>query len=245
MKKEKFKSIVFLSILLMSFGNVYSRKTDLIAVSADVVEISGSIDTAKGFTWNTVFDFAESAIEGIFTIGEFERLTGLQTTLTLLENQGKAQVLSNPKVLTKNGTQAQIIVGGEIPYPATNSQGVSAEFKKYGIILNVLPVIIPEKGGVIDVQIELEVSGPNFGQSLVIGNTTVPVIDSRRISSEVEMRSGETLVIGGLKNSSRNTSIKRVPLLGRIPIIGNLFKFKEVREEQRSLFLFLTVEIVK
>jgi type II secretory pathway component GspD/PulD (secretin) len=181
----------------------------------------------------------------MFTIGEFQRLTGLQTTLSLLEQQGKAQLLSNPKILAKNGTQAQIIVGGEIPYPATNSQGVSAEFKKYGIILNVLPIILPEKGGIIDVQIELEVSGPDFGQVITIGNTSVPSITSRKISNEVEMRSGETLVIGGLKSSSRNINIKRVPLLGRIPLLGGLFRFKEVREEQRSLFLFLTVEIVK
>ena len=242
---KKLKLAVVLSIIISGgVSGVQSRTTDLIAVSADVVEISGSLNMAKGFSWNQVFDFAERSIEGIFTIGEFERLTGLQTTLALLENEGKVQILSNPKVLAKSGTQAQLTVGGEIPYPSTNSQGVSAEFKQYGIVLNVVPTILPEKGGVIDVQIEVKVSGPDFSQPITIGSTSVPSLTNRSILNRVEMRSGETLVIGGLKSSTRNVNTRRVPVLGRIPLLGTLFRFKEVKEEQRSLFLFITVERV-
>ena len=61
----------------------------------------------------------------------------------------------------------------------------------------------------------------------------------------MELNSGETLVIGGLKSSNRNVSETRVPILGHIPLIGLLFKYKDVTEEQRSLFLFITVEVVE
>jgi pilus assembly protein CpaC len=68
---------------------------------------------------------------------------------------------------------------------------------------------------------------------------------TRQLQTEVELKSGETLVIGGLKKSTRNVSINRVPLLGSIPIIGSLFRSKDVVEDQSSLFLFVTFEIIK
>src|SRR5690348_12541354 len=100
----------------------------MIAVSADIVEISGSISRDTGFTWGpltTGIIFNEKTpIPGIIKINDFERATALQTTLRLLETEGKAQILSNPKVITKSGTQANFVVGGDQPYPVTTNQGV-------------------------------------------------------------------------------------------------------------------------
>ena len=222
-----------------------SPRADIVAVSADVVEISGSMQDTRGFTWNTQFQFAETSIPGIFTIGDFARKTGLATTLTLLEQEGRAQILSNPKVITKSGTQANFVVGGEVPIPYTNNQGVGADYKKYGVILNILPVVLPEKKDAIDVQMQLEVSNPDYSKTVTVANTTVPSMITRQVQAEVELRSGETMVIGGLKQSSHNVSISRVPFLGRIPLLGALFRYTDVTDSQTSLFLFITVEIVK
>ncbi|MFA5162150.1 MAG: type II and III secretion system protein [Elusimicrobiales bacterium] len=218
---------------------------DIVAVSADVVEISGSEQTTKGFTWNQQFDFAETSIPGIFRIGDFERKTGLATSLKLMEQEGRAQILSNPKVLTKSGTQANFVVGGEIPIPYTNNQGVGADYKKYGVILNILPVVMPEKKNAIDVQLQLEVSNPDYSKTVTVQNTTVPSMVTRQLQTEVELKSGETMVLGGLKQSTRNVSVSRVPFLGKIPLLGLLFKQTDVVETQTSLFLFVTVELVK
>ncbi|MBI3288154.1 MAG: type II and III secretion system protein [Elusimicrobia bacterium] len=221
----------------------------MIAVSADIVEISGSVDKSVGFSWapfTTGINFAERLpIPGLIKVGDFERLTQLQTSLKLLETEGKAQLLSNPKVITKSASQANFVVGGDQPYPVTNNQGVGVEFKKFGVILNILPVVNPNKKDYIDAQLQLEVSNPDFSKPVTVGNTTVPSIVTRQVQTDVEIRSGETLVIGGLKSSNRNVTKTRVPFVGRLPLIGSLFTTTSILEEQKSLFLFVTLEIVK
>lgn len=227
----------------------FDQSDVMIAVSADIIEISGSISRDIGFNWgpfSTGINFAEKApIPGLISVGDFERLTQLQTSLKMLETEGKAQLLSNPKIITKNATQANFVVGGSQPYPVTNNQGVGVEFKKFGVILNILPVVNPNKRDYIDAQLQLEVSNPDFSKPVTVGNTTVPSIVTRQIQTEVEIKSGETIVIGGLKSSSKNLTKTRVPFLGRIPIIGLLFTTTSMIEEQKSLFLFVTLEIVQ
>ena len=126
-----------------------------------------------------------------------------------------------------------------------NNQGVGSQLEEYGILLNVLPTIMPERNNLIDLQVQLEVSTVDYSRTVVIGTATAPSFTNRNVETHVEINSGETLVIGGLKNSARNVSEDRVPFLGKIPLIGLLFKNKDVTEEQRSLFLFITVEIVE
>jgi pilus assembly protein CpaC len=237
---------IFLTALALGLPSLAGAQSEqMVAVSADIVEISGSIQKTRGFSWNQFFDFSEKTIPGIITVGDFERKTALAASLKLLETEGKAQMLSNPKIITKSGTQANFTVGGEIPVPYSNNQGVGAEFKKYGVILNVLPVVMTEKKDTVDVQIQLEVSNPNYSQTVVASGTTIPSMITRQIQTEVQLKSGETLVIGGLKSSSRDVSKNRVPILGSIPLIGALFSSTDVVEKQSSLFLFVTFDIVK
>lgn len=242
------RTFLVCSIVLAAFiwvvPHPLSAKSNMVAISADIVEISGSLSDSKGFAWNELFEFGEVSIPGIIHVGDFQRKTGLAAKLRLLEEEGKAQTLSNPKVIAKSGTQANFVVGGEQPFPyATAAGAVGVDFKKFGVILNVLPVIIDEKKGIIDIQLQLEVS--NLGPAIMIENTPVPSIVTRQIQTEVELKSGETLVIGGLKSSDRSVTKKRIPILGRIPLLGLLFRTRVITETQRSLFLFITVDIVK
>lgn len=221
----------------------------MIAVSADIVEISGSISKDVGFSWapfTTGINFAEKLpIPGLIKVADFERMTQLQTSLKMLETEGKAQLLSNPKVIVQAQSQANFVVGGEEPYPVTNNQGVGVEFKKFGVILNILPVINPNKKDTIRAEMQLEVSNPDFSKPVQVGNTTVPSITTRQVQTSVEVKSGETLVIGGLKSSTKNVSKTKVPFFGSIPLLGLLFTTTSIVEEQKSLFLFITMEVVK
>lgn len=221
----------------------------LIAVSADIVEISGSVQRDIGFSWTPFaagIGFAEKTIPGIYRLGDFARQTQLQTQLKMLETEGKAQLLSNPKVVVQAQSQANFVVGGEIPYPSANGSGtVTADFKKFGVILNIVPVINPNKKDTIRAEMQLEVSNADFSKPVQVGNTSVPSIITRQIQTAVEIKSGETLVIGGLKSSTKSVAKTRVPFIGSIPLIGLLFTTTSVVEEQKSLFLFITMEIVK
>lgn len=234
------------AILIFLTSQCAYAANEMVAVSADIVEISGSIQKTKGFQWNTFFDFTEASIKGILTLGDFERTTQLNASLKLLETESKAQILANPKVITKSGQQANITVGGEVPVPYANaSGGIGAEFKKYGVILNVLPIVIPERKNAVDIQISLEVSNPDYSKTVTVSATTIPAMVTRQLMTEVEIKSGETIVIGGLKRSNYNIAKNRVPFFGSLPLIGKLFSSTDIVEEQSSLFLFVTFDIIK
>lgn len=221
-----------------------ARAAGLISVSADIVEISGSVDTQMGFSWNDMLEFQEMTIPGIITLGDFERKTALTTSLRMLQQQGKAQLLANPKVVVKDNEQANFVVGGELPFPSTNNQGVGVDFKKFGVILNILPSITDDKKKIMSAQLQLEVSNPDFSKPVTVGNTSVPSIVTRQVQTTVDLKSGETLVIGGLKQSQKSVSKSKIPFLGSIPLLGLLFSTKQTIEQQSSLFLFVTMEII-
>lgn len=230
-------------ILAGGLAFVFSLTTiqgaELVAVSADIVEIGGSIERDLGVSWNDVVEFAEESVPGIFRMGDFRRLTQLQSSLRALENEGKAQFLSNPKLITKNATQASFMVGGEMPIQVVGATGsVGFDFKKFGVMLNILPVI---DNKMIDVQIQMEVSNPDFSKTV----NGMPSIVTRNIQTEVEVKTGDTIVIGGLKRSEKQESYRRVPILGHLPLFGALFTFKKTIRIDSTLFLFLTLEIIK
>ena len=116
----KFVTKLSLAVLLagvLGFLPAHAKKTSLVAVSADVVEIGGTMQSVKGFAWNQLFDFEEAEIPGILSLGEFQRKTAVTTRLRLMETEGRAQVLSNPKIVTSSGNSAKISVGGKVPIP--------------------------------------------------------------------------------------------------------------------------------
>jgi Flp pilus assembly secretin CpaC len=236
--------------LLLSAAQLWAQPEDsLVAISADIVELSGSVSTTEGFTWgpfSSGINFAEKSIPGIIQVGDFARMTALQSSLQMLETEGKAQTLSNPKVIVQAQSQANFVVGGEQPYPVTGATGsVGVELKKYGVILNVMPVINPNKKDTIRAEMQLEVSAPDFSKTVQVGNTAVPSFNTRQIQTSVEVKSGETLVLGGIKASTKNVTKTRIPYIGRIPLLGLLFTSSNVVETQDTLFIFITMEIVK
>lgn len=242
---HRYSGVNLLPILLALSWAAPAGAEDLIAVSADIVEISGSLEGQRGFSWNEILEFGETVIPGIIKVGELQRKTQLQSTLRFLETEGKAQLLSNPRVIAKSGASANFVVGGEIPFPVVNVQGVGVEFKKFGVILNILPNLVDKKKELINAQIQLEVSNPDFSKPLVIQNVAVPSLVTRQAQTEVALKGGETLVIGGLKRSERTKTKRRVPVLGHIPLLGLLFTSTATLDQQSSLFLFVTFEIVK
>jgi pilus assembly protein CpaC len=249
MNRHLWTALALLAALAMKASA--QPEDSLIAVSADIVEISGSYEKDLGFSWTPFqagVNFGEKAIPvgAILQVGDFARTTQMNTSLKLLETEGKAQLLSNPKVIVQAQSQANFVVGGEQPYPTANGNGtVTTDFKKFGVIMNIVPVINPNKKDTIRAELQLEVSNVDFSKTVSVGNTQVPSVVTRQIQTAVEVKSGETLVIGGLKSSTKNSAKTKIPFLGSIPLIGILFTQTTVTETQESLFLFITMEIVK
>lgn len=187
---------------------------------------------------------------GIFTItgqntsGNFLRHGSWQYSpigigINALVTSNRARILSRPSITTMSGEEAVIQVGGEIPYQTQNSNGVSnTEFKDYGIILQLKPIADAEDR--ITSTIHAEVS--NMSGETANGQ---PILEVRRADSVVTVRSGSTMVIGGLMDSSERKVITKFPFLGNIPIIGEFFKYTAKTRDKQELIILVTPYIVE
>jgi Flp pilus assembly secretin CpaC len=225
-------------------------KEPLIEVSVDSLEISENNSNVLGILWGQATDptgysinFIERTVPSLFNVGQMDRQKIAGRLEALIKNN-QVRVLANPTLLTKNGFEANFLVGGEIPYPQVGQGGVTGvDYKKYGVSLKILPQITPR--GTIDAQINVNVSNPDPSVAITIQGTSVPGLASRETATKVEVRDGETVVLAGIKQSRRQKIITRVPVLGYIPILGLLFRHKDEQTTQTSLVLFVTFRMIK
>lgn len=158
--------------------------------------------------------------------------------ISALVTQGKAKILSRPSITTMSGEAAVIQVGGEIPYTTRDSNGTPhTEFKDYGIILQFKPVVDAESR--IVTAVHTEVSMPN-GES-VDGQ---PVLDRRRADAVVTVSPDSTMVIGGLMDSRDYKTVRKFPLLGDIPVIGEFFKYTTHTKDKQEMIILVTPHLV-
>ena len=160
--------------------------------------------------------------------------TKLDLELSALEANGHAEVISRPRLMTADGATAIIAAGQEIPYQEKTSGGATnVAFKKAVLSLKVTPEIVP--GG--KVLLSLHVNQDKRSSEEVQG---VPAIDTRQIATEVMVRNGETLVLGGIYEYERHHQLQRVPFLGRLPLLGALFRYQKWVNNRRELLIFIT-----
>jgi len=165
------------------------------------------------------------------------RFIGLE--LSALESDGRGRIVSSPRVLTANQVEASIEQGTEIPYQeATSSGATNIEFKKAVLSLKVKPQITPD--GRLQLAIEVNKDRPLY-ENMLGG---VPPIETKNIKSEVLIENGGTVVIGGIYEEEESNSVDQVPLLGDIPVVGNLFKTRSKISNRKELLVFVTPRIV-
>lgn len=167
----------------------------------------------------------------------------LDLELTALEADGDGEVISTPRVVTANQSEAFIQQGVEIPYEQAASSGATAvQFKEAVLELRVTPLITPDNR----VQLELEIKQDTVGEIYQTGRGgSVPSIDTRELSTSVLVNNGETVVLGGIFQDERKRQEDRVPYLSSIPGIGNLFKRRANQTKKRELLMFVTPTIVE
>lgn len=163
----------------------------------------------------------------------------LSARIAALAQTGEAVMLAQPQLLARSGASATFLAGGEVPYVSTDSRGnPTTLFKPYGVSLNITPRI--DRNGVIRSLIEVEASSVDTSLSLPGG----PALRTRRASTEFNVRSGNTLVIGGFLSREQGSEVNGLPLLQDIPILGALFSSRRYQRRETELAIFVTPKIV-
>lgn len=213
-----------------------SLEAKVIAINKDEIENLG-----VAWEWSD-----EQEIPGTVTFGrdEGKKSFGVYYTAKIdaLIAHNKAAVLARPNIMTINGKEAVINIGGEVPVPTvsvTNSTAqTSIEYRESGIILRYIPRI--NKDGFITAEVHTEVSSPVY-----VPEVNAYRFNKRSADTSIRLKDGETMVIGGLIGSEEIKSISKIPFFGDLPVLGRFFSCVKNNKNESEIMIFLTAHIVK
>lgn len=229
-------------------NNGYSRAGQLNTVTTPVgpkvtngvLEGIGPMSTVENVFTNNVGRVSTA----VFSASQFN------LTLNALQSAGGSKLVSNPTVVTLNNTEASINVGQEYPIPnyTYNQERGAFEvsgftYKPIGVILKVTPQV--NAAGFIKLTVEPEVSSRDESKDVKFGDASIPVVAVRKTKTQVTLKDGFTLGIGGLLDSTASNSQTKVPLLGDIPGLGRLFRSDSTSKRQQNMLVFITARTVK
>ncbi|MGL6044812.1 MAG: type II and III secretion system protein family protein [Sandaracinobacteroides sp.] len=177
-------------------------------------------------------------------------LTGIfGTTLDIefeaLERRGLVRTLANPNLVALSGETANFLAGGEFPIPTgVDSQGrVAIEFKQFGVALAFTPTVLAD--GMVNLRVAPEVSSIDREVSIELDGFTIPGLKVRRAVTSLELRDGQSFAMAGLIQSDFTDTVRAIPLLGKIPIIGALFRSTSFNKQETELVITVTPRIVR
>lgn len=168
----------------------------------------------------------------------------LSLELSALEADNRGKIVSNPRVMTSNQKPAVILNGTQIPYvtPGSANSPATVQFKDVFLCLLVDPQILNNDSLIMNVEIQKDGIDPT--QSVGLGNQFVPSIATKRVKTQVRVNNGETLVLGGIFDQAELNDVSKVPFLGDLPVLGNLFKTTFKQNNKTELIVFLTPRIL-
>jgi type IV pilus assembly protein PilQ len=167
----------------------------------------------------------------------------LDLELSAAQNEGRSETISSPRVITANQKQATILQGTEIPYTESASSGATTvQFKNAVLSLKVTPLVTPDNRVILDIDVADDTVGSNVSTAQ---GGSVPSIDTREITTQVLVNDGQTVVLGGILETTKSKSADKVPLLGDIPVLGYLFKSTININNKTELLIFLTPKILR
>lgn len=185
--------------------------------------------------------------DGFATWTKADGTANFMSTMRLLEQDGAARTLASPNLVATSGDSAAFLAGGEFPVPIATNSGqngttVTIEWKEYGVRLNFIPTVLD--GNRIRLHVAPEVSAPDYSRSVYLNGYVVPGVVSRRVSTTVEMNADDVLVIGGVKHTEEVKTVKKVPVLGSIPLLNVLFKTKKTDHIDRDLVIVVSPSVI-
>ncbi len=162
----------------------------------------------------------------------------LHLELQAMQTEGRGEVISNPRIITANQKEATIEQGTQIPYQEASSSGAtSTSFKSAVLSLTVTPQITPDDRIIMDLKVNKDSVGASVGGT--------PSIDTKSLSTQVLVRNGETVVLGGIYEQTVRNDVERVPFFSDLPFVGFMFKNSQVQNDKNELLVFVTPKILK
>jgi len=200
------------------------------ATGAGVLKLNSITDTFGIF--RKIFSIGGVSVDGI---------------LNALEARGLSKTLAQPTLVALSGERASFLAGGEFPVPVAqtgsgNNASITVDFKPFGVSLAFTPTVLGDK--TISMVVEPEVSEIDPSASLTVGTISIPGLRTRRASTTLEMRDGESFAIAGLLQSNFKTNIRQLPILGSIPILGALFRSTNYQKGETELLIVVTPHLV-
>jgi general secretion pathway protein D len=241
-----------------------------VLVEFQIVEASDNVLKELGFDWATLDQASASSVRGFgatnlgprveaasgdlqgLGIGLWKQVDGkpqIGAILKALENNTSVNILSTPHVLTSNHQEATITVADNVPYvsqsrvteldPATPTAIRTFDFKDVGIILKVRPHV---SGALVRMQIDATFS--KLIQGTTVTDSETPTTDKREVKTLIAIHSDSTVVIGGLMRDDKEKTVKKVPVLGDLPLLGALFRSQSETVQKTNLLLFITPHVL-
>ncbi len=219
---------------------------------------AGSLGGAAGTTGliNDTGNFVSSATDGLNVNMPLQNPAGsialaltklpigtlLELELSAAQTEGRGEVVSSPRIITADSHTARIESGVEIPYLELNNGRATLKFRKAVLSLETTPQITPDDRIIMDLQVHKDSRGEDvaFGEGLF-----APTIDTREVQSQVLVDDGQTVVLGGIYETTQSTQVTRVPFFSDLPLIGNLFKSSIARDDRSELLIFVTPKILQ
>jgi pilus assembly protein CpaC len=217
----------------------------MIVVHVDFIEIDKDAMTEAGIDWGQAINVTSEALgSGTFGLGAdsqgfngaYKIEAAYGAAIKLLKNNKNAHILARPKLLCRSGEKAEFLAGGEIPIRIATAFAYTVEYKEFGIILNIEPVA--DNNG-------------NIATSITVENSSVtdfvdgqPTFQSSRVKTSINVKSGQIIVLSGLVNREHTKAVDKVPVLGSIPILGELFKSRAFKSNKSELVIFVTPEVL-
>jgi pilus assembly protein CpaC len=168
-------------------------------------------------------------------------------TIKDLEQKQILQVLAEPTLTTLSGQPARFLSGGEFPFPVVQggvgtAAAVTIMFRPFGVKVDFTPIVTPD--GAIRLKVNPEVSTLDFSNAVTISGFTVPALSTRRAETEVELRNGQSFVVSGILDHRTTQNLSSIPGIASIPILGQLFRSKQLQRSVVELVVIVTATVV-
>lgn len=165
--------------------------------------------------------------------------------ISALEQEGMLSMLARPNLSAISGANATFLAGGEIPVPIISgvSNQVTIEYKEYGIKLAFTPTVLDSE--LVNIVVKAEVSTLDYENGIMLSGFAIPALISNKAHTTVEMKSGETFVIGGMILNEVARGVSRIPILGHIPVLGYLFSSHRYQNKETELVIMISPHIVQ